>query len=99
VDRDRLRTQRRTLFDKRGSRPRTGIWDSSHTLVTFALLRGARCGKAARRDLRGGREVIPVPTATAAKIRFSGVPTPSRSAEGNTGRGAIREPCSGPCVV
>ena len=25
---------------------------------------GARCGKAARRDLRGGREVIPVPTAT-----------------------------------
>jgi len=54
VDRDRLRTQRRTMFDKRGSRPRTGIWDSSHTLVTFALLRGARCGKAARRDLRGG---------------------------------------------
>jgi hypothetical protein len=69
VDRDRLRTQRRTLFDKRGSRPRTGIWDSSHTLVTFALLRGARCGKAARRDLRGGREVIPVPTAT---IRVAG---------------------------
>jgi len=32
-----------------------------------ALPRGARCGKAARRDLRGGREVIPVPTATAAK--------------------------------
>ena len=32
--------------------------------VTFSLPRGARCGKAARRDLRGGREVIPVPTAT-----------------------------------
>jgi len=28
---------------------------------------GARCGKAARRDLRGGREVTPAPTATCAR--------------------------------
>src|SRR5271165_2776579 len=31
---------------------------------------GARCGKAARRDLCGGQGAIPVPTATASGLEF-----------------------------
>jgi hypothetical protein len=65
VDHAGLRTQCRKTSDKRGSRPRTDVWDLVQHVGHVALPRGARCGKAARRDLRGGREEIPVPTATA----------------------------------
>ena len=59
MDHAGLRTQRRKTSDKRGSRPRTDVWDLVQHVGHVVLPRGARCGKAARRDLRGGREVIP----------------------------------------
>ena len=45
VDNDRLRTQRRKPSDKRGPRPRTGMWDSSRTSVTLHFREEPGAGK------------------------------------------------------
>ena len=79
---DRRRTQRRNPSDKRGPRPRPGTRDSSRTPVTFSLPRGARCGKAARRDLMVWIELATVALANYdARVRFE-----TRAARGNPSR-------------
>ena len=61
------RTQRRTSCVPSAALAACRNW-TGHPNPEAAMLspkRGARCGKAARRDLRRGRQVIAVPTATA----------------------------------
>jgi hypothetical protein len=60
------RTQRRNWHVPDGQRPRIGtIWAAqAPNAGRVGPSTRARCGKAARRDLRGGREVTSVPTAT-----------------------------------
>jgi hypothetical protein len=56
-----LRTQRRNRHVTEAASPRIGaVWKADHVRPETR----ARCGKAARRDLRGGRGAILVPTAT-----------------------------------
>ena len=60
------RTQCRNRHVPDGLSPRTGTgWAAqAPNAGRVRPSTGARCGKAARRDLRGGREVTPAPTAT-----------------------------------
>ena len=60
------RTQCRNWHVPDGLSPRTGTgWAAqAPNAGRVRPSTGARCGKAARRDLRGGREVTPAPTAT-----------------------------------
>ena len=60
------RTQSRNPHVPDGPSPRTGTgWAAqAPNAGRVRPSTGARCGKAARRDLRGGREVTSVPTAT-----------------------------------
>src|SRR4051812_9274168 len=60
------RTQCRNRHVPDGLSPRTGTgWAAqAPNAGCVGPSTGARCGKAARRDLRGGREVTPAPTAT-----------------------------------
>ena len=81
------RTQRRNWHVPDGLSPRTGTgWAAqAPNAGRVRPSTGARCGKAARRDLRGGREVTPVPTATAelsgniADLGETDRPAPGRS--------------------
>ena len=66
------RTQCRNWHVPDGLSPRTGTgWAAqAPNAGRVRPSTGARCGKAARRDLRGGREVTSVPTATDVRQRL-----------------------------
>jgi hypothetical protein len=67
VDRNRLRTLRRTPSDQCGPRSRSGLMALSRTSVTLYFREDPGAGKPHARICAGGREVIPVPTATHCK--------------------------------
>jgi hypothetical protein len=86
------RTQCRNRHVPDGLSPRTGTgWAAqAPNAGRVRPSTGARCGKAARRDLRGGREVTPAPTATSGAGCTPGCCFPGRRSAAECGLAVFR---------